>query len=148
DARDELWANLYASRAAQIQTAWDAREYGRVRELLATQAPADGQRDLRGFEWHYLDRQIKADLRTIRLPRTRSLPSAPISPDGTRLLRYVEDADGLWLKSFDTSTGRALLALRMPAGDVRDLSFSTDGKWIVAGVLEKPVVGFATEMDL
>jgi serine/threonine protein kinase/WD40 repeat protein len=143
DARDEVWANLYASRAAQIQTAWDASDYGHVRELLAAQVPAAGQRDLRGFEWYYLDRQINADLRTVRLLRTRSSPPGPISPDGTRLLRFVEEADGLWLKSFDTSTGQAVLALKMPTGNVREPSFSTDGKWIVAGMLDKPVVGIA-----
>jgi WD40 repeat protein len=147
DARDELWANLYASRAAQIQAAWDASQYGRVRELLAAQVPAAGQRDLRGFEWHYLDRQINADLRTVLLPRARSHPT-PISPDGTRLLRYVEDADAIWLKSFDTSTGREVLALRMPTNSMFDASFSTDGKWIVASVLEKPVVGLVTDLDL
>ncbi len=128
-----------------IQGAWDDHDYGRVRELLAAQVPAAGQRDLRGYEWHYLDRQINAALRTVRLPRTRAVPLGPISPDGTRLLRFVEDADGLWLKSFDTSTGRAVLALKMPTSDVREPSFSTDGKWIVAGVQEKPVIGLTME---
>jgi WD40 repeat protein len=147
DARDELWSNLYVSRAALIQSAWDAREYGLVRELLTAQVPIGGQRDLRGIEWHYLDRQLNGDLRTVQLPRTKSQP-APISPDGTRLLRYVEDTDGLWLKSFDTSSGRAVFALKMPTDTAFNPAFSTDGKWIVAAVLLKPVVGVATEMDL
>jgi WD40 repeat protein len=142
DARDELWANLYVSQTALIQAAWDASQYGRVRKLLAAQVPASGQRDLRGFEWYYLDRQLNADLKTVWLPRAVSR-AAPISPDGTRLLRYVEDADGLWLKSFDTSTGQPVFSLKMPTDFMSDPSFSTDGKWIVGPVQDHHVGGLA-----
>jgi WD40 repeat protein len=144
DVRDELWTNLYASRAAQIQAAWDASQYRRARELLAAQVPAAGQQDLRGFEWYYLDRQLNADLRTVLLPRTDQ-QTAAISPDGTRLLRFVSEGDAHWLKMFDTATGRVVHAFRMPTDFGYATSFSPDGKWVVADVLENPVVGVASK---
>ena len=149
DARDELWASLYAARCPLIQGAWDAGEYDRLHRLLAFQLPAAGQRDHRGFEWHYLDRQINADLRTAAIsPKDAyddlmvSLTRASLlrmSPDGTRLLRVTRSDNNwdlykceLWLRSFDTTTGREQFAIRYPAPFSHGASYSPDGKWIVA----------------
>jgi serine/threonine protein kinase/WD40 repeat protein len=132
DTRDQLWSNLYAARCTLIQSAWDVNQYGRVRELLADQVPTAGQRDLRGFEWHYCDRQVNAELRSATLPRSDAYGDR-ISPDGTRLLQFVEGPDGNWMKSFDTTTGREMFAIREPQG-VLFLMYSADGKRIVASV--------------
>ncbi len=144
-ARDELWAQLYASRAGQIQAAWNADDYGRARELLAAQIPAAGQRDLRGFEWHYFDRQLNADLRTVTLPRARPY-MAPISPDGSRLLRFIEEGESLFLKSFDTSTGRVALSIPLPPKSAIRPAYSPDSKWIVATIHDQsgPVMNIGT----
>jgi eukaryotic-like serine/threonine-protein kinase len=149
DARDELWASLYIARCPLIHGAWDAGEYDRVRKLLAAQVPAAGQRDVRGFEWHYLDRQINADLRTVVLaPKDAYDDSAVslthssllrLSPDGTRLLRLTRSDNNwdlnrceLWLRSFDTTTGREQFAVQYPGPFTYGVSYSPDGKWIVA----------------
>jgi serine/threonine protein kinase/WD40 repeat protein len=135
-ARDELWTSLYASRTALIRPAWEANRYERVRELLAAQMPSGGQRDLRGFEWHYLDRQINGDLRSVRVP-PNDCNFAPLSPDGTRLLRFTSNGDELLLRSFDTSTGREQFAIRYPSDWGYGAWYSPDGKWIVSTVQEK-----------
>jgi serine/threonine protein kinase/WD40 repeat protein len=134
DTRDELWSRLYASRCALIQSAWDAHDYGRVRELLAEQIPSAGQRDLRGFEWHYYDRQINGELRSVPVPRSCAYMPPPLSPDGTRLLRIVKRADGNWLKSFDTTTGQEMFAIREPVDRFAFISYSPDGKRFVTTV--------------
>ena len=53
----------------------------------------------------------------------------------------VTEGDAHWLKMFDTTTGRVVQAFRLPTDFAYATSFSPDGKWVVADVLEKPVVG-------
>ena len=146
DARDKLWASLHASRAALIQSNWDAGKYDRVRELLAEQVPAAGQRDLRGFEWHFIDRQVNGDLWTVVVPPNEA-GFAPLSPDGTRLLRLTENRDRKLLRSFDTATGREVLALPVPPQSAVRVGWSGDGKWVVATVHDQsglvPQIGTA-----
>jgi eukaryotic-like serine/threonine-protein kinase len=87
DARDELRTNLYAARSNLIQAAWEAHGVTRMRELLEEQKPRPGERDLRGFEWHYWDRRANAELSV-------GPPASPyekarvnwriLSPDGRR----------------------------------------------------------------
>jgi serine/threonine protein kinase/WD40 repeat protein len=133
DARDELWSNLYAARCTLISNAWEAKQYDLVRELLAKQLPADGQRDLRGFEWYYLDRQLHADLLTVPLPPAHSL-FATISPDGSRLVRVTNLGAEAWLRAFDTTTGKEVFAHRLPSLPNGPVSFSPDGKRLVLSV--------------
>jgi serine/threonine protein kinase/WD40 repeat protein len=157
DARDELWAGLYAARCPLIQGAWDAGRYDRVRELLAAQVPAAGRRDHRGFEWYYLDRQINADLRTVVVaPKdadddyTSSPDRTPLlrlSPDGTRLLRFTRSGDDRRMLSYDTTTGREQFAVRYPAGVTYGASYSADGKWIVAAAKGNLVEGELRRWD-
>ena len=61
-ARDELRTNLYAVRFNLLQSAWEEPGVARMRELLDEQKPHEGERDLRGFEWHYWDRRANAEL--------------------------------------------------------------------------------------
>lgn len=48
--------NLYVAQMAQIQNAWENGMVSEVRRLLDTLIPADGQEDLRTFEWFLYDR--------------------------------------------------------------------------------------------
>ena len=70
-----------------IQSAWEADGVARVRELLAEQRPGPGERDLRGFEWHYWDRKAHAELAVGRpapdFDRARD-GGRVLSPDGRR----------------------------------------------------------------
>ena len=147
DARDDLWASLYIARCPLIHGAWDAGEYDRVRKLLAAQVPAAGQQDVRGFEWHYLDRQINADLRTVALaPKDAyddysvaadGLPLLRLSPDGARLLRLTGSYGEWCLRSYDTTTGREQFAIPYRTDSTPSAMYSPDGKWLVAVVHEK-----------
>src|SRR5581483_1860442 len=97
DARDDLWAALYASRARQLQSAWEENDVGRVRELLREQSPTSGVRDFRNFEWHYFDRLAHAEL-SVRPPDPAYTDPAlagrygvqyHLSPDAAYLAVYV-----------------------------------------------------------
>ncbi len=87
DTRDELRTNLYAARSNLIQSAWDAPGVARMRELLAEQKPRPGERDRRGFEWHYWDRRANAEL-TVGPPASDFEKARVnwriLSPDGRR----------------------------------------------------------------
>jgi serine/threonine protein kinase/WD40 repeat protein len=87
EVRDELRTNLYAARSNLIQSAWEAPGVARMRELLDEQKPHDGERDLRGFEWHYWDRRANAEL-TVGQPASQDEKARVnwriLSPDGRR----------------------------------------------------------------
>src|SRR5262249_51217376 len=54
-ARGELGDTLYVAHLNLIAAAAEAENWSRVRELLALHVPRPGERDRRGFEWHYWD---------------------------------------------------------------------------------------------
>jgi WD40 repeat protein len=130
DARDELWANLYAARCTLISNAWEAKQFDLVRELLDKQIPTAGQRDHRGFEWHYLDRQLNAELLTATLPGGR-MHNAAISPDGTLLVSVTSSVTESRLTAFDTTTGKEVYSNLLPGYATGRVSFSPDSRWIV-----------------
>jgi WD40 repeat protein len=158
-ARDELSVNLYAARSNLIQAAWESHNVARVRELLAEQRPGDGERDRRGFEWHYWDRRANAELAVG--------PSAPeyerarvdrrvLSPDGRRQAvvwgggaavgrTKVEVRDvpgGANLATFEVSVPR--VGGRKPVS-FPGVSFTADSEGLlVSGVFRDPAGGAAS----
>jgi serine/threonine protein kinase/WD40 repeat protein len=141
EAQEELQSNLYASRAGHIQNAWDADGVDRVRVLLRLQLPRPGQRDLRGFEWHYRDREAHAELSIVPLP---DAPFPSLSPDGRRVVSWVEeprrDARGMArrVKVWDAATGKVVLSFAPWTEEIRTraagnclATFSADGGRIV-----------------
>ena len=68
-AREELRETLYASDMSLVQAAAEARQYPRAAQLLDQQRPSAGQPDLRGFEWHYWQRELqRGRLRSVAVP--------------------------------------------------------------------------------
>jgi NADPH-dependent ferric siderophore reductase len=66
-ALEQAEDQLYYSRLAQARLEWQASTAAGMERLLADAlldecCPADGQRDRRGGEWHYLKRLCQADL--------------------------------------------------------------------------------------
>src|SRR5256885_12170049 len=79
----QLERTLYAAHMNLAHNAFEAGAPGRLRELLAQHRPQPGEADLRGFEWHYLNRLFPADL--LVLEHTGIVTSVAYSPDGKRL---------------------------------------------------------------
>ncbi len=55
--RDALRKANYTASMNLIPSAWQSGNVKRITELLEEQKPTAGEADLRGFEWHYWDRQ-------------------------------------------------------------------------------------------
>jgi WD40 repeat protein/tRNA A-37 threonylcarbamoyl transferase component Bud32 len=141
---EELRRTLYTSDLNLIQASWEANNIGRVLELLDRHRPRPGERDLRGFEWHYWNRLCHADLRTLKLPGAAGATLA-LSRDGTRVAAIIQENLSYVVKVWDTATGKLRLTLREFSlrgkvahevfGLISRLAFSADGSRIV-GTLE------------
>jgi WD40 repeat protein/serine/threonine protein kinase len=118
-------------------------EYGRTMEL-AQQAWRDNnlatalallegtKQELRGWEWHYVNRLCHSDLLTLK----GQVKSASFSPDGGRIVTTSDDSAKVW----NAKTGDILLVLEeviTPSGfpafytPITSASFSPDGSKIV-----------------
>src|SRR5262249_12702313 len=61
-AQDDLERAVYASRIVLAQRAYGDNDVSVTRSLLEQAGPQPDRPDLRGWEWHYLDRLCQADL--------------------------------------------------------------------------------------
>ncbi|HTU91854.1 MAG TPA: serine/threonine-protein kinase [Gemmataceae bacterium] len=92
---------LYAADMNLAQAAWEANDIGRVLRLLESHRPHPDEEDLRGFEWHYWQRQCHPELRMVEIPELRRSASTgrwasngAFNQDGTRLAAGVRSEDG------------------------------------------------------
>jgi hypothetical protein len=109
--------------------AWDKQQLARLHHLLDAQAPPEGQRDLRGFEWHCL-RQMCRQERLSLSAGSGIISSVGFSPDGTRLASAADDGT---IELYDTASGKEL-AVHHETQPVRRLAFTADGRSLVYAV--------------
>jgi serine/threonine protein kinase/WD40 repeat protein len=103
---------LYDSDLQMAASLWEAKDRRRTLEALDRQRPQPGQPDLRGFEWHFLNRESNSAVRTLPLPNGAKY----FTPDGRRV--YVTpypngSNDGRAVRTFrvwDLTTGKELPA--------------------------------------
>jgi hypothetical protein len=108
EAEESAHANrrlLYNANMYLAGQAWESRNIGRVDELLQSQLPPPGAEDLRGFEWHYLNRMANG-LLTLR-GHASSVWAVAVSPDGRRIITGSADTTA---KVWDARTGVEVLA--------------------------------------
>jgi hypothetical protein len=117
------------------QAAWESGDARRTLDLLRHWAPKPGEEDLRGFEWHYWNRQAHQEKRTVRLegltPRDRAMGVlGGLSPDGTRAAGAVNVQNQLsWtLRAWDATSGRELWRSAPVRGGFESCVFSDDGR--------------------
>jgi WD40 repeat protein/serine/threonine protein kinase len=110
--------NAYYQRIALAEREWSANNLNRMLQLLDECPP-----DLRGWEWHYLQR-----LRLKVLPPLRhdsAVFCAVFSPDGERIASASQDGK---ISIWDARSGRQLFQFRAHEQHARGVAYSPDGR--------------------
>jgi WD40 repeat protein len=138
--REALGAGLLLPRLEdnllmrQAQDVWEQGRFIEAERLLEQLRPRPGQEDLRGFEWHYLRRQLPRRLMLLEPVHGEDCIAA-ISSDR----RYVAAAlaQGLQktfpIKLLDATTGKVVTELEGHTRRLGALAFSPDGSLLAAG---------------
>ena len=131
----ELRRTLYAARATLLQGAAESRDFERASDLLDLTSPADGEPDLRGFEWFHWRRFVHPEVRSRKFPFMNTLRS--FSPGGDKLAAIVagsSQSDDLYV--WDVGTGRTILRVELPRGQWAAPLFGAAGaRLAVAGTI-------------
>lgn len=130
--RSTRWP-IYAGFVARAQLAHDAGNSLLARQHLLTQLPLDGEKDVRGFDWYYLWRQLHRAQRTISGQRSTVL-SLAASRDGRTFASG--GADGV-VKLWDVASGKILADFIGHQGPVATVAFAPGGKTLATAGADK-----------
>jgi eukaryotic-like serine/threonine-protein kinase len=121
---------LYATHMSLAQKALADGQIRRARELLDDLAKrSDGGQDLRGFEWHYLERLCRAD-RLVTQGHANLVTDVVFSPDATKIATASLDQK---VKIWEVASGRVLQTLGGHRRPVRCVVFSDDATLVATG---------------
>ena len=85
--------HAYSADMNLVQTALGRNNLGRARDLLNRHRLADGEKDLRGWEWRYLWEQCKSDEIATLFKSKKSIDAIALS------------ADSKWMATADYNDG-------------------------------------------
>jgi WD40 repeat protein/tRNA A-37 threonylcarbamoyl transferase component Bud32 len=119
--------HLYVAHIRQTGNSLNATDPREALNTLMQDVPAAGQRDLRGFEWHYL--QALAERRCTPALTLRGhvgdVYCAVFSPNGRLLVTGGQDGTA---RVWDRVSGQLLATLPCHTSDVNCVAFSPDGR--------------------
>jgi len=99
--RDTARSNAYIAKMHLAQREWEDAHVPRLLDLLEGERPREGETDLRGFEWFYLNRLCHSDLMTLK-GHAGPVTGVVFSPDGRRIASASWDRTA---KVWDAGTG-------------------------------------------
>jgi WD40 repeat protein len=114
---------VYVADMRLAKEAWDNGDLPHLAELLDRQRPADGERDRRGFEWHWLKWCLGALAGTLKA-HDGGLLWATVSPDDRFLV--TTDKKGT-VKVWDLASREPITTLVGHTNEVGRAVFSHDG---------------------
>ncbi len=120
---------LYAARLDAAKRAFDAGRLDQTLGVLKTMLPDSGEKDLRGWEWYYLNRQCHPALRTIQLSAGEPTATA-LSPDGRTIAVAFATGD---IEFWDFESGTRLAQLTSASKKVKQVAFSPDSSRFATG---------------
>jgi eukaryotic-like serine/threonine-protein kinase len=126
-------STLYLQSIRLAQAAILASNVRQAERDLDACLPESGQRDLRGWEWHYLKRLCHAELCIFR-EHGDVVNGVAFSADGERVASISRDQT---LKVWDASNGRVLFSVPVPHSNVQftylKCCFGPNGKLLAMG---------------
>lgn len=125
--RNDYRKLLYSSQMNLAYQEWNAGNVGRVEELLNSTKGTDFK-DLRGFEWDYLNQAPHKELFSLLQPGLVS--SIAVSPNGKTLAVAAGDKT---IQLWNIVTRNKIGTLSGHNGVVWAVAFSPDGKYIASG---------------
>jgi len=120
---------LYVDDVRQAHEFWKMGRLDEMDERLSQHLPGGGLVDIRGFEWHYLNRLCRRD--PIRAIEAHHGPVYDIaySPDG----RFIASGGEEGRVRIHDATGTVVREAPLSIGTVESVEFSPDGKFLAAG---------------
>jgi WD40 repeat protein len=124
----ELHARRQAYRALVHRTwkEWSVDDISLAANILNELKPEPDQKDLRGFEWYYLNKLCHSDLCTI--PGARA--AVAFGPDCQMVAAAGPENSA---KIYDSTTGKEIRSFAGHEGPVRSLAFDPTGRLLATG---------------
>ena len=128
DTAERMRQLLYASDVKLASQAWQQNDVQQAHTRLARHIPEHGQRDIRGFEWHYLWK--RQDVPGIEIADLGSaVYDIALSHDGTLI---AAAGAGAVIHLFDATTDEPRCTIPTHQGETNGVAFSPDTSQIAA----------------
>lgn len=133
--RESKWS-LYVAQLYPMRQALAEREYGRLQSLLDESVPKEGEPDFRGWEWYYLQDQVRGATKRITMEGIRG--SGLAWSEKRRLLAIPMLEKGIIsILDGDTLEMKSVLGVDRR---VHELAFSPLGNQLAIGTAYKQVL--------
>jgi tRNA A-37 threonylcarbamoyl transferase component Bud32 len=140
-AEQQARRTLYAADMQLAHVAWQTEDMGTLSELVERYRDPAGQEDLRGFEWHYLNRQARGGRlawQASQEPGHFKTSGVAISPDGKTVATvFTYYAGKTTIKTWSLADGKLLRTMDAGQATVTGLFFTVQGRELVAVVHEE-----------